>query len=145
MFALAALGSVAGFINVLSAGGSMLTLPLLIFLGLPPQVANGTNRVAITLQSMTAVGSFLRNGYGQLGISIRLSIPAVTGSLLGAWLAVGVSTAVFELILIVAMVGTSVFMIMPQPELDTRPLTPQRLGPAIYLFMFVIGLYGGVF
>lgn len=41
---LLALGSVAGFINVLSAGGSMITLPLLMFLGLPPQVANGTNR-----------------------------------------------------------------------------------------------------
>ena len=63
---LLAVGGIAGFINVLSAGGSMLTLPLLMFLGLPTQVANGTNRVAIILQSTTAVASFKRLGHGNL-------------------------------------------------------------------------------
>jgi hypothetical protein len=143
MVLLAALGGVAGFINVLSAGGSMLTLPLLMFLGLPPQVANGTNRVAITLQSVTAVGSFFRNGHGQLGIGLRLAVPAVLGSLLGAWLATDVSATVFEFILVAAMIATSTFLLLPAPKLDTRPLTPERLGPVIYAAMFVVGLYGG--
>ncbi|WP_165855343.1 sulfite exporter TauE/SafE family protein [Marinobacter sp. JSM 1782161] len=137
------IGGVAGFINVLSAGGSMLTLPMLMFLGLPPQVANGTNRVAITLQSISAVGSFRRQGQGNWSISLRLAIPAILGSLLGAWLATGVSDAVFEAVLVVAMVGASVFMLMPQPRLDTRPLTADRLSPLIYLALFVIGVYGG--
>ena len=143
MLLLAALGGVAGFINVLSAGGSMLTLLLLMFLGLPPQVANGTNRVAITLQSITAVGGFFRNGHGQLGVGIRLAVPAVFGSLIGAWLATGVSTAVFEFILITAMIATSIFLVLPPPSLDTRPLTPERLGSVIYIAMFFVGLYGG--
>ncbi|WP_111495870.1 sulfite exporter TauE/SafE family protein [Marinobacter bohaiensis] len=137
------IGGVAGFINVLSAGGSMLTLPMLMFLGLPPQVANGTNRVAITLQSISAVGSFRRQGQGNWSISLRLAIPAILGSLLGAWLATGVSDAVFEAVLVVAMVGASVFMLLPQPRLDTRPLTADRLSPLIYLALFVIGVYGG--
>ena len=128
--ALVAIGGVAGFINVLSAGGSMLTLPLLMFLGLPAQVANGTNRVAITLQSVTAVGSFLRAGHSNLAVSIRLSIPAVAGSLLGAWTASWIPEA-------------SVFMLLPQPRLDTRALTPDRLGLVEYLALFLIGLYGG--
>lgn len=143
ILALVTLGLVAGFINVLSAGGSMLTLPLLMFLGLPPQVANGTNRVAITLQSITAVGSFFRGGQGNLRVGTRLAIPAVLGSLLGAWIATWISSAAFEAILIVAMVGASLFMLLPQPKLDTRPLTPDRLGPVSYLAMFLIGLYGG--
>lgn len=143
VIALVLLGGVAGFINVLSAGGSMLTLPLLIFLGLPPQVANGTNRVAITLQSVTAVGSFLRGGHGNLGISLRLAVPAIIGSLLGAWLATCVSKDAFEFVLVAAMIMASFFMILPTPKLDTRPLTPDRLGPVIYLAMFVIGIYGG--
>lgn len=143
VIALVLLGGVAGFINVLSAGGSMLTLPLLIFLGLPPQVANGTNRVAITLQSVTAVGSFLRGGHGNLGISLRLAVPAIMGSLVGAWLATRVSRDAFEFVLVAAMIMASFFMILPQPKLDTRPLTPDRLGPVIYLAMFVIGIYGG--
>lgn len=141
--ALVLLGGLAGFINVLSAGGSMLTLPLLMFLGLPPQVANGTNRVAITLQSVTAVGSFFRSGHGNLGVSLRLAIPAILGSLLGAWIATWISREIFEFVLVAAMIGASVFMLLPQPQLDTRPLTPERLGPVIYLAMFLIGLYGG--
>ncbi|MAA63557.1 MAG: hypothetical protein CL581_02085 [Alteromonadaceae bacterium] len=141
--ALVAVGGVAGFINVLSAGGSMLTLPMLMFLGLPPQIANGTNRVAVTLQSVTAVGGFFRSGHGNLAISLRLAVPAIIGALLGAWIATWISSAIFEFVLVAAMIGASVFMLLPQPKLDTRPLTAERLGPAIYFGMFLIGLYGG--
>lgn len=141
--ALVAVGGVAGFINVLSAGGSMLTLPMLMFLGLPPQIANGTNRVAVTLQSVTAVSGFFRGGHGNLAISLRLAIPAIIGALLGAWIATWISRAIFEFVLVAAMMGASLFMVLPQPKLDTRPLTPDRLGPVIYLGMFLIGLYGG--
>ncbi|MBU2955358.1 sulfite exporter TauE/SafE family protein [Marinobacter sp. F3R08] len=143
VLALLSIGGIAGFINVLSAGGSMLTLPLLMFLGLPPQVANGTNRVAITLQSMMAVSSFYRMGHGNLVVTLHLAVPAVLGSLVGAWIATWVSDAVFEWVLVLAMIGASVFMLLPQPALNTRPLTPERLGVAIYLAMFVVGMYGG--
>lgn len=141
--ALVGIGAVAGFINVLSAGGSMLTLPLLIFLGLSPQVANGTNRVGIVLQSISAVGGFLRAGAREIGISLRLSVPAVLGSLLGAWLALRVPDALFEAVLIVVMIVSSVMMLLPQPRLDTRALTVDRLTLPVYLAMFVIGMYGG--
>ena len=143
ILALLALGGIAGFINVLSAGGSMLTLPLLMFLGLPPQVANGTNRVAVTLQSVMAVGSFYRMGHGNLMVSLHLAVPATLGALLGAWVATWVPDAVFELVLVCAMIGASVFMLLPQPSLNTRPLTTDRLSPAIYLAMFFVGMYGG--
>ncbi|MCA1768680.1 MAG: sulfite exporter TauE/SafE family protein [Halomonas sp.] len=141
--ALLLIGAVAGFINVLSAGGSMLTLPLLMFLGLPPQAANGTNRVSIALQSISAVTSFFRAGARYVGLSLRLSVPAVVGSLAGAWLALQTGDALFEAILIAVMAGSAVLMLLPQPRLDTRPLTPERLTPAVYLAMFFIGLYGG--
>ncbi|MCH4563867.1 MULTISPECIES: sulfite exporter TauE/SafE family protein [Halomonas] len=143
VLALLVIGVVAGFINVLSAGGSMLTLPLLMFLGLSPQVANGTNRVSIVLQSVSAVVSFLRAGARHVELSLRLSVPAVAGSLLGAWLALRVSDALFETLLIVVMAGSAVLMLLPQPRLDTRPLTADRLTPVVYLAMFAIGLYGG--
>ena len=141
--ALLTIGTLAGFINVLAAGGSMLTLPLLMFLGLPPQAANGTNRVSVALQSVSAVVSFLRAGASHLGLSLRLSVPAVVGSLVGAWLALQTDDALFEAILIVVMAGSAVLMLLPQPRVETRPLTADRLTPAIYLAMFAIGLYGG--
>ncbi|MFO7649414.1 sulfite exporter TauE/SafE family protein [Halomonas sp. 3H] len=141
--ALLAIGTVAGFINVLSAGGSMLTLPLLMFLGLPAQEANGTNRVSIVLQSLSAVTSFFRAGARHVALSLRLSVPAVVGSLIGAWLALQTGDALFEAILIAVMAGSAVLMLLPQPRLATRPLTAERLTPAVTLAMFAIGLYGG--
>lgn len=141
--ALLTIGTLAGFINVLAAGGSMLTLPLLMFLGLPPQAANGTNRVSVALQSVSAVASFLRAGASHLGLSLRLSVPAVAGSLVGAWLALQTGDALFEAILIAVMAGSAVLMLLPQPRVETRPLTAERLTPAVYLAMFAIGLYGG--
>ncbi|GHC15362.1 sulfite exporter TauE/SafE family protein [Aidingimonas halophila] len=141
--ALVGIGVIAGFINVLSAGGSMMTLPLLMFLGLPPQVANGTNRVAIVLQSISAVGNFLRAGASHIGLSLRLSVPAVVGSLLGAWLALQVSDAFFETVLVVVMAGCSVMLLWPQPHVATRTLTPEHLTTKVYLAMFLIGIYGG--
>lgn len=143
VFLLLLIGGVAGFVNVLSAGGSMLTLPLLMFLGLPPQQANATNRVAIVLQSVTAVTEFRRTGHGNAVVSGMLAIPAIAGALPGAWLASRVPDPVFQAILVVIMVTVSVFMLLPQPQPDTRPLTRKRLGPGIWLAMFVIGLYGG--
>ena len=47
------IGFLAGVVNTLAGGGSLFTLPVLIFLGLPPQVANGTNRIAIVVQSLS--------------------------------------------------------------------------------------------
>ena len=55
-------GSIAGVINTMAGGGSLITLPLLIFAGLPPTVANGTNRVAIVLQNVGALAGFRKNG-----------------------------------------------------------------------------------
>jgi len=52
------IGFIAGFINTLAGSGSLLTLPLLMFLGLPANVANGTNRIAILLQNIVGVSSF---------------------------------------------------------------------------------------
>lgn len=143
IFLLLLIGGVAGFINVLSAGGSMLTLPLLMFLGLPSAVANGTNRVAIVLQSVTAVTEFRRVGHGNAGVSLMLALPAMAGALPGAWLASRVPEPVFRAILVLVMVAVSLFMLLPQPRLDTRPLSRDRIGPGIWLAMFGIGLYGG--
>lgn len=143
VLALSGIGILAGFINVLSAGGSMLTLPLLMFMGLPPQAANATNRVGIVLQSVSAVGHFRRAGASQFALSLRLAVPAVVGSLLGAWLAVGISDALFEAILIVVMLGAAVMMLLPQPRIDAQPLTVEQLTPGVYLAMLCIGLYGG--
>ena len=76
-------GLVAGTLNVIAGGGSMITLPVLILLGLPPNVANGTNRVAILAQNTGAVWSFHRLGLIS-GPWLRLAVPpALVGVVFG--------------------------------------------------------------
>lgn len=82
-------------------------------------------------------------GHGNLRVSVYLAVPAVIGALAGAWMATRVPDEIFNLVLVLAMVGASVFMLLPQPELSTRALTTERLSPSIYGAMFVIGVYGG--
>ena len=84
-------GFLAGIINTMAAGGSLLTLPMLIFMGLPSAVANGTNRVAIALQSVVATRQFAKHGLIDRSLAIGLGIPAVLGSFVGANIAVMIS------------------------------------------------------
>ncbi|GAB2592498.1 sulfite exporter TauE/SafE family protein [Nitrincola alkalisediminis] len=141
---LVAVGGLTGFMNVISAGGSMITLPVLMFMGLDSATANGTNRVGIVLQNATAVTRFRKAGHKDVRLALKLSIPAVLGSLFGAWLATQVGDALFQWILIVVMVGCSILMVMPQPKnIRTEPLNDSHLTPAVYLAMLVIGFYGG--
>ena len=69
-----AAGFVAGFINTLAGSGSLITLPVLIFTGLPANVANGTNRVAILLQNVVGASSFKRSGV----LDVRGRAPQLT-------------------------------------------------------------------
>ena len=89
-------GVLAGFINSMAGSGSLLTLPLLMFLGLPANVANGTNRIAILLQNVVGVGSFRQQKIITLKEGIWLALPAVAGSVIGALIALNFNEEVME-------------------------------------------------
>ena len=89
-------GVLVGFINTLAGGGSIISLSILIFFGLPATVANGTNRIAITLQTLIATGSFKQQKVLDHKKGLILAIPAIFGSILGAKIASDINEAVFE-------------------------------------------------
>ena len=84
MAMLAAGGLVAGVINTMAGGGSLLTVPLLVMLGLPGTVANGTNRVAVLVQSVVASLRFGAEGVPGLQAALPVTVPLVLGATLGA-------------------------------------------------------------
>ena len=84
-------GVFVGFINTLAGGGSVISLSVFMFMGMPPAIANGTNRVTITLQTLTAVTSFKQQKVLDHKKAIILSIPALIGSFLGAQSAVDIN------------------------------------------------------
>lgn len=140
-------GVIAGFLNTLGGGGSLLTLPVLIFLGLPPAVANGTNRIALIIQNIVGVTNFRNKGFFYPKLSIIFGIPAIIGSIIGARFAVTISGELFEKILAIVMIIV-LFLILARPEkkfikeIDSENLGPLRLTLAVIAF-FGVGLYGG--
>lgn len=137
-----ATGFVAGFFNVTAGGGSLLTLPLLVLLGLPGPVANGTNRLALVVQNLVAVPTFRRGGVRGMRRHARLVLAAVPGALLGAWAGATISDPLFRRVLGLLMIAmTAVVLARPGGADGRDPATRPRL--ATWLSFAGIGLYAG--
>lgn len=133
---------ISGFINVGAGGGSSLTLPMLIFLGLESSVANGTNRIGVIMQNIAAVYSFKRSNYSQFKLSLKLSLLTLPGTIVGALLAVKLNDQLFEKILGIVMIGIIISMFLPKAKNTTDSQNTKITWP-IYLSMIGIGFYGG--
>lgn len=139
------IGLIAGVINTLAGGGSLLTLPILIFLGLPPNIANGTNRIAILFQNIFTTAGFKSKGVITFPFSIYVGISALIGSLIGAQIAVDIKGETFNKILAIIMVVIVFYMVFkPKTTLfNTLERTSRKyLWISVILFFFV-GIYGG--
>ncbi len=136
----------AGFINTLAGGGSMLTLPLLILLGLPADVANGTNRIAVLAQNVTAVLGFHSKGVRPWKSGVRLFVPTCLGAAAGAGIAVQIDPDLLETIFgAVLFVLCGAVFLKPNRLLKgrDREIAPGVLSIKTFLFFFGVGLWGG--
>lgn len=134
-------GAIAGFINVNAGGGSSLTLPTLIFLGLDAATANGTNRIALILQNIFAVASFRKNKVHQFKTSMLLAVFTLPGAVIGAIMATRVSHVLFQRILggVLILIVFSLFFSKSYKN-DVSAKTQSRF---LYPSLFAIGFYGG--
>lgn len=134
-------GAVAGFINVNAGGGSSLTLPTLIFLGLDAAVANGTNRIGLILQNIFAVSSFRKNRVYKFKTSIFLAVFTLPGAIIGALIATQVSNTLFQRILggvLILIVFSMIFF-----RSYKKNVLESTRSWFIYPALFGIGFYGG--
>ncbi|MCK0191902.1 sulfite exporter TauE/SafE family protein [Arenibacter sp. F20364] len=143
---LALLGFVVGALNTLAAGGSLLTLPILIFLSLPTSVANGTNRIAVLTQGIANVAGYKSKGKEVASpFILYLSIVATAGTLIGSKLAIDINDSAFNKILAIVMVLIVVIMLI-QPRLQISNFEEQITGKRQFwgiVAFFFIGIYGG--
>lgn len=143
---LAITGLVAGIINVMSGGGSLLTLPVLILAGMDGPVANGTNRIAILFQNFTAVKSFSDKGYSHWKLSITLTLCALPGVVLGAWLGSSFGGVWFNRVLAAIMVVVIILSLKrekgEEQNLDNSGSERKRMITA-HILMVGAGFYGG--
>lgn len=138
-------GFIVGFINTVAGGGSLLSLPTLIFLGLPPNVANGTNRIAIVIQTALATAGFKSKGVSTYPFNMYLGISAFMGSLIGARIAVDVTGSTFNRILAIIMLSV-VLIIIFKPKMRLNEMEERLTGKYLWIGMlvfFFFGIYGG--
>jgi uncharacterized membrane protein YfcA len=135
-------GAVAGAINTLAGSGSTLTLPMLIFLGLPADVANGTNRVGVVLQNIVGMVTLRKGGKLPLDANMwKLVVPTLLGGGTGAMVAADLSPQVMSIVIGLAMAFVLVLLLAgPSNWGDYETTrTPWWLFPV----MVAVGFYGG--
>lgn len=140
-------GIAAGFINTLAGGGSLITLPILIFMGLPSATANGTNRIALVAQNIFASTNFKRKGYFYPKLILLLGIPATIGSIVGSNIAINLTDAIFNKVLGIVMIIVLILIIVrPEKKIlknqEFEEFVGKRKFISILVFFFV-GMYGG--
>ena len=137
-----AVGIAAGIINTLAAGGSLLTLPVLMALGLPPNMANGTNRIAIFLQNVVGVTAFHKEKVMDFPSGFKVGIPAVLGAIAGAFIAVNLNDETMKLAIAGVMILVF-FLILLKPNRwinshEEHPPIPYWLQVIVF---FLVGIY----
>ncbi len=138
-------GIIGGFLNVLAGGGSLVTVPVMVFLGLPGPVANGTNRIAILAQNLAAIVAFSRRGFKDFKLSLSLAACAVPGAAAGALLGTHLDGVWFNRALALVMVGVMLIMHFDRgsterPE-NYQPTKRQLING--HLLMVGAGFWGG--
>ena len=142
---LTAVGIVAGFLNVMAGGGSLLTVPVMVFMGLPGPVANGTNRIAILAQNLSAITAFFRRGFSDFRLSLSLAACAVPGAAAGALLGSKLDGDLFNQVLALVMIGVMLVMHFDKGSAQ-RPANYQPSRQQLvrgHLLMVAAGFWGG--
>lgn len=144
LLVLFAVGIVAGVINTLAGGGSMLTLPALIFLGLPPTVANATSRVGVIFNAFLAWQGYRSKGLSFGKYEIWLGLSALVGAALGTLIAVDIDGDTFNRILALVIVMIIAYMLFGRSKKEGAGETITKKSKVIGLIaFFFIGIYGG--
>jgi uncharacterized membrane protein YfcA len=142
---LIAVGIVGGFLNVMAGGGSLITVPVMVFMGLPGPVANGTNRIAILAQNITAIVTFARRGFSDYKLSLTLAACAIPGALVGALVGTQLEGVWFNRALALIMIAVMLVMYFDkgaaEQSQDYQPTRRQLING--HLLMVGAGFWGG--
>ncbi|MFC3151824.1 sulfite exporter TauE/SafE family protein [Litoribrevibacter euphylliae] len=134
-------GCIAGFINVMAGGGSVLTLGSMILMGVDPQVANGTNRVALVAESVSAIIAFKKKLKNDVFESVKLSLWTIPGALFGAFFAIEIPDQWFQRILVLVIIFVIITILIPL-KLPAEK-SEKNYSPAFYASLIFTGFYGG--
>ncbi len=138
-------GLFVGFINTLAGGGTIISLTVLMILGLPANVANGTNRIPIIIQNIVAVRNFHKKKILDTSKALALGIPAVIGSIIGSLIVIKLDQKIIEICFGIVML-VMLFFLIYKPSVwlkGKEELMKRKTTVWMMLLFFLIGVYGG--
>lgn len=142
---LVAVGVAGGFLNVMAGGGSLLTVPVMVFMGLPGPIANGTNRIAILAQNITAIATFAKRGFKDFKLSLSLAACALPGAIAGAMIGTQLEGVWFNRTLALIMIAVMLIMHFDRGSIsqseDHQPNRRQLIWG--HTLMIAAGFWGG--
>jgi uncharacterized membrane protein YfcA len=140
----------AGFVNSIAGGGSLLTFPTLVWVGIPPVLASATNTVGLWPGSFGGVVGFRRH-LPERSVSVLLGIPSLAGGIIGAVLLLRTPQDVFEGLAPVLVLLATVLLAVQEPlakKIIRGSLVGERtarFATAAVVFQLLVGVYGGFF
>lgn len=135
-------GIVAGFVNTVAGGGSVVTLPLLTEILGDSVLANGTNRIAILLQNVAGVAAFRRGGALPFRRTLPFFAPVILGALAGAWVAAGTPDPTMKKVFAVVLVLVALSVVV-KPSRWLGGTEARLREPWRFLVFLGAGFYGG--
>lgn len=139
----AAAGLLGGIVNTLAGGGAFLMLVTMLLGGIDAGTANGTLRVAILAQTLSATLTFYRQGVRDGAAIVRLVGPAVLGSLGGAALATRIAPATLRPLFGAVLALWAVLLALRPGRFVSPPEEPRAIGAVAVGLAALIGVYGG--
>lgn len=136
-------GAMAGFINIIAGGGSSITLPVLIFIGLDAATANGTNRINLIMQNLSGIGGFHKQKIRGIDLAIKYAVFTIPGAVIGAIFSIQITQEWFERILAIIMIGVVISLFKKRTIANGDLDENTKPGALFYLSLFLVGFYGG--
>lgn len=143
--AIAVLGTIAGVINIMAGGGSNLILPVLMMFGIPPDIANGSNRIGVFIQTITGIRGFAKAGkIPPRSDWQKVVIPTLLGGVVGSILASVLPNWLLKPLLLLSMLFVAGLVLFKTDLFNVKPdAAPKPMSPLAWTTLFVIGIYGG--
>jgi uncharacterized membrane protein YfcA len=149
--------AMAGAVNSIAGGGTLLTFPALVGLGVPPIVANATSTVALWPGALGSMWGYRRELAGLRHWAMSFAVPSLTGGLVGALLLLGTPPDRFAALVPWLVLGATALFTIQRPIAarvarrrgDSLPSQPSRIESrvprSVLVYQFLVGIYGGYF